>query len=303
MDTEYRFGKLEDKLLRLCRAHVPDEEKIRAVIEAGANVNAVDQNGCTLLAAALRNTSAHMGRYFPVLADIFLNAGFDAKRFGLGVVGSLVFSTYDRYVFDTAMLLLKAGANGDESRWEGLLEAIGTEESYQRCCEKDNACENIYYAWYEIVRRASEGERFDDIGVWEDCIGLRIDGIIADANSSPVVSEPEDGTYFFRDQLMLLCGEKTVLIEGNPNIYLCGRPEEDELAHPVDLSQSLSFAVDAVIERIEFEHRECRKGTTSYRQPNIRIFFDNGRALRFSTNFGEVPKEETSNYFEIICDR
>lgn len=300
MGTEYKFGKLEDKLLRLCRAHVPDMEKIRAVVREGADVNAVDQSGRNLLTAVFSHTGATNGKFFPAIAEEFVGAGFDTARFGLAVMGMLVFSTYDRYIFDASMVLLKAGAGGDEGQWEQLLDAIGTEESYQRCCDEDHACENIYYAWYETVRRASEGKRFDDIGVWEDCIGLRVNGVIADANAGPVVSEMQDGRCFFRDQLILLCGEQAVTIEGNPNIYLCGRPAPEDLVQPVDLSVRLPFAVGSVIEKIEFEHKEYREGTTYYRQPNIRVFFDNGRAMLLTTNFGEVPKGETSNYVKIL---
>lgn len=300
MDQTYRFGKKEDQLLRLCKAHVPNMDKIHAVITEGADVNAVDEDGWRLLGAIFSHNSAATGEHFPAIADVFIRAGFDAKRFGLSVMGSLVHSTHDRYIFDTAMILLKAGAHGDKGKWESLLECIGTEESYQRCCDYDHACENIYYAWYEIVRRASEGKSFDDIGVWQDCVGLKVDGIVADANRVPVVTKGKKGKILFRDQFMLLCGERAVMIEACPNIYLCKRPGATDLANPIDLSGQLPFAAGAIIERIDFEHRGVREGKTYYRQPNIHVVFNNGRTIRFSTNFGEVPEEETSKFFEVL---
>lgn len=54
----------------------------------------------------------------------------------------------------------------------------------------------------------------------------------------------------------------------------------------------------AAVTGISFEHREAFSGTTGYRQPNICIDLDNGVRIRFTTDFGEVPEENTSIYFE-----
>ena len=298
MENTYEFGKLEDKLFRYCRAAEPDFEKIEAVLAAGANVNAVNQNGRNLLSRLYHAKQDH-GNYFPAITERFIQAGFDLKRFGRSCIRGLVFSSYDRYIVDTAKVLFRAGVKLTDKELDEILGDIGTEESYQRCCDCDHATENIYYALYEIVSRAGKGMPFEDVVPWQDCIGKTVQAVFADANTDQVISSLSEGRYAITDQLFFDHGDTVTLIEANPNIYGCAMPEVDRY-NLKNLGELFSDVIGAKIKGIYFKHHEIKKDNGGYRQPVITISFDNGCRVRFSTNFGEVPEEETRKYFEFL---
>ena len=210
-----------------------------------------------------------------------------------------VYRLYNRRVFDQAKQLLLPGVTADAADWQSLLEMIGTEESFQRCCERDHAHENILYALYELTFCASKGEPLAGLGIWPDAVGLNIDGCYACANLTPALIDMGNGKFLVQDRLVLTSGDRAVILEGAPNIYLnsCGAALRGQFR--TDLSSLLPFCRDAAIAAITFQHQEFHEGTTLYRQPVICIAFDSGAALRFTTNFGEVPEEQTAMYFEI----
>lgn len=298
MDTIYEYGKLEDKLLRLCRAGEPDFPKIEAVINAGANINAVNKSGECMLHRIYHNCQSH-GNHLPEITNIFIRSGFHMQKYGRACLSGLVFSSYDRYIVDTAKIILKAGAQLDEDGRKTVLNSIGTEESYQRCCDKNHACENIFYAFYELVDRATSGRHYLDLVPWQDCVGKTVKSIFADAKATPVLEGKPGGKYAFFGRLYFDCGDSVVMIESNPNIYGCSLPNE-ERDDPLCLNDTFPNLLGAVITKIKFRHNEYRIETTEYRQPVISVCFDNGQIFRFTTNFGEVPKGFEFNYFEVI---
>ena len=295
---DYRFGKLEDKLLRLCNANQPDYEKIQQRISEGANVNAISNNGENMLTAIYRN-QVH-GDKFPGITQLLLNAGFDAEKYGLNCISALVFSSYDKNIFLAAKLLLEAGADSDEKQWDSLLESIGTEESFQRCCENDHKCENIYYTFYEMVNNAHKKMPYNDINLWDCFIGQKVVTILSPNSNLEIIKPLRSGRYAIPDQLIFCSEDRTLIIEGNPNIYSRANPVptvDMGKCIPVD---ELNCVLGSFVTDITFKHSEVSFGTMNYRQPNIYIKLDNGIRIRFSTDFGEVPKENTSTYFEIM---
>ena len=300
MSEVYQFGTLEDELVRLCETDEPNWDAIKALIARGANVNAQDAAKACLLSEVIYYGS-ESGEKTLQLVKLFLESGFDAKKFGLNVIGTLVFSTYDRYIFDAAKLMIRAGATGDEEQRKALLETIGGEESYQRCCDQDHACENIYYAMYELVDRAFKGKH-EEILVWHDCVGKVVDAVYADAKTAPAIKPMRGRKCEMVGRIIFQCGEHSVVLEGNPNVYGCDRISEGEMEHPMSLADRLPFCVGAKIADISFYHTEVedKKKRCSYRQPHIMLTFDTGKCLHFTTNFGEVPKGKTKEYFEVL---
>ena len=298
MQEPYRFGKKEDRLLRLCRAGKPDFAKIRSAISDGADVNAVSRDGANLLYSIIRGGGCS-GKYLPKITEIFISSGFHVKQYGRACLSALVYSTHDRYICDCARLLLSAGPALDGKSGKELLDNIGTEESYQRCCDEDHACENIYYAFYEMVARYTEGRSFRDIVPWKDCIRKTVRAVYAEEGKTPPVSPFADGKMKMETRLLFDCGDSAVIIEGCPNIYGCAL-DTTQLQHSVDLSELFRTIIGKEIRNIYFRHGEHMEDTKCYRQPIIFVAFGNGEKIRFSTNYGEVAKEQTANFFEII---
>lgn len=298
MDSVYEYGKLEDELLRLCKANNPDFAKIEETLLAGADVNAIDNCGeCMLL--DLYHSRQRQGSHLPEITQLFIQSGFHLEKHARACLSGLVFSSYDRYIFDTAKVILSTGVQLNAEDREAVLDSIGTEESYQRCCEGNHACENIYYAFYESVDRASSGRHFLDMLTWQDCIGKKVLAIFADAQSGPSFEQFPNDQYAIYDRFYFDCGESVVMIEGCPNIYGCALPLE-ERNNPRDLNSLFPKAVGATISKIEFAHEKLTIGKTGYRQPVIDVYLDNGLCFRFTTNFGEVAKDSEFNYFVVI---
>ena len=68
----------------------------------------------------------------------------------------------------------------------------------------------------------------------------------------------------------------------------------------VDLSET--FCTDIIgqtIQSVSFDHKTVVKGTTHYGQPTIIIELSNGKKLKFSHNFGELPDRESQSRFWI----
>lgn len=300
MNQTHHFGALEDELLRLCEAAEPDWAGIKALIDRGADVNAQDEHGESILSDIISYRSENGAKTLR-LVNLFLESGFDAKALGLQAIHALVFSTYDRFIFHTAKQLICAGAAGAEADWKDLLDSIGGEESDQRCCDGNHACENMYYALYELVDRASKGN-YEDILVWHDCVGMTVDAVYADADTAPAIRPMWGRKYEMTGRIIFQCGGRSVVLEGNPNVYGCDRIPEDKLHHPVRLTKQLPFCIGATITDISFYHTttENKKKRISFPQPHIVLTFDSGRQLHFTTNFGKVPKKNTKNYFELL---
>lgn len=224
-----------------------------------------------------------------------------AARSNIDILHRLIYHGRGRRSFDRAKEILMSDHGIAPESWPPLLEAIGTEESYQRCCDTDHAYENILYALYEMVLRVSRHETIADLRCWEDAVGLAVDGCFACADSLPPLSPMGDGRYQLADRLVLCTGDTGIVVENNLNIYLCSRQEALSRSGQEDLSSLLPFCAGAVITEIAFEHNEVRNGNTGFRQPVIILTFDNGARLRFSTNFGEVEKSLTATYLQITA--
>lgn len=229
-----------------------------------------------------------------------LLSGFDSEKLGLQCIESILFTTYDKYVFSTAKVLLEAGAKGTDEQWISLLKAIGTEESYQRCCAGNHKCENIYYPLYEIVAHARKGLPYSDIDLWHNFIGRKVESVLAYSADSKPVSLVEGSKFEILDKILFLAKTKTLILEANPNIYTRANPVPTlDMTKCIPVKE-LRAVVGAKVKRVSFKHKEVSSGSQIFRQPNIYVSFDNGIRIRFSTNFGEVPEGKSATYFEIV---
>ena len=295
---EYEFGVLEDRIISLCEAARPDYEAICRQIEGGANVNAVNKYGQAFLSKIL--LSLEHGNKFTDIVKTVLLSGFDSKKLGLRCIESILFTTYDKYFFSAAKLLLESGATGTDEQWASLLKAIGTEESYQRCCAGNHKCENIYYPLYEIVAHARKGLPYSDIALWSNFIGRKVESVLSYSADSKPVSLLKNSKFEIPDKIFFLAKTKTLIIEANPNIYTRANPVPTlDMTKCIPVKE-LRAVVGAKVKRVSFKHEEVSSGFHIFRQPNIYVSFDNGIRIRFSTNFGEVPEGTSATYFEIV---
>lgn len=326
------YRPIDQQFIDACREYPLNEEKIRELLRQGANLYAVSRtdpdesvmteifsgwrtaheteipdacrecghdNSCATCELRLMSSS---GKQMVELLQLFISSGLllaqDGGRAALECIYSITYSIYDRYMFDASKLLVNCGIVGSEDKWAQLLDRVGTEESYIRCCERDHALENIFYALYELLDRGRAGIK-QDILVWHDCIGLTIDGIYCEKGEEPYAARSETQKLYFDGKLFLKSGKYAVVLEGSPNIYGC-ELLADEANNRTQLEDPLSHFIGSTITNICFHDTNVEKETSEFRQPHITIAFDNGLGLHVSTNFGEVPTEESTTFFEII---
>ena len=76
----------------------------------------------------------------------------------------------------------------------------------------------------------------------------------------------------------------------------------DRILDTPQIDISAVFGRDVVgcqIQSISFEHRDIVKGKTHYGQPTIILGLINGKNIKFTHNFGELPDDEWQARFWI----
>lgn len=214
------------------------------------------------------------------------------------IMTHLIFDEDGNVAFNKIKAILQDGVSGSEVEWRELLSTIGTDESYYRC-EGGHAHENILFALYEMVDRAFTGKPFTHIGIWEDAIGYKIDEVYLCSDAEEPLKKLKDEKTAVDGNIVLCSGENALILEDCIHIYICSKEEALSKPYVVDFSDTLGFCKDTVISDIRFSHRTKRVGKTGHSQPRIEVLFENRKLIHCSTDFGEVPKEETSRYFQV----
>lgn len=328
MAFNHGFDERGNELVDACQLYPPDFDEIRALLAAGVDLNQSSGGGENLLETILLGNpdkravcdgcdgedceQCHKGddmdgRYLPVLVRLLLDSGFDAARDG-GAAGarcidSLVFSSHDRYILDAARLLLAAGANPCYQEPDGtliLFESVAMAESAADCCDEDHALSNHFHTLYEMLDAARRQEPYDGLLSFEVCIGRCLTGVtICSEQEQPAGVFEADYPQSFRDTLVFWC-------DGLP---LCINCYTDEWVDPRVVREAVSTCsaddcfracIGSRISGFSFSRRTLSVDNTNYGQPITVIHLDNGRAIRLTTNFGEVPEERCAAHFEIL---
>lgn len=222
MPWSYGYGALEDELIALFQTAAPDFQMAEELVARGADVNATsdddiyenmlseilmgywnveqcsDPDACTgddcENCASHKNAPEPIGETMMKIIHFFLNHGFDVTkndgRFGAQCLSALVLSTFDQYILAAARLLLDAGAmNLENEDHETVLDAVGSEGSFQDCCEYNHHLGNLYEAFYQMIVAHDEGRTYRGIDWYQASYGKRILRVLAE--------KPVDGPVFF----------------------------------------------------------------------------------------------------------
>ena len=298
--------ELNEKLALACDKATPDLDEIKELIVAGADTNQLNKYGGNIfddvfleVLYAVRDNAKLLPKAVEKIKEIIalmIDNGFDIKRFGISTMSQFKFATYDLFTFDLYRFMLQYDLADDPKAYEETLEGIGVEESYQRCCEHDHDLENLFYAIYEMVEAKMEGRDYKSIEPYYGIVGLTIDKIIYFSDSNTLVEKNEFTEY--NADIGFVCGNKLFVVREGVNILFMN----DRINEQPKVDISSVFGKDAInrtIKSVSFGHKDIIKEKTHYGQPTIIMELTNGKKIKFTHNFGELPDKETQSRFWI----
>ena len=298
--------ELNEKLALACDKATPDLDEIKELIVAGADTNQLNKYGDNIfddvfleVLYAVRDDAKLLPKAVEKTKEIIalmIDNGFDIKRFGLSTMSQFKFATYDPFTFELYRFMLQYDLADDPKAYEETLEGVGGEESYQRCCEHDHDLENLFYAIYEMVEAKMEGRDYKSIEPYYGIVGLTIDKIIYFSDSNTLVEKNEFTEY--NADIGFVCGNKLFVVREGVNILFMN----DRINEQPKVDISSVFGKDAInrtIKSVSFGHKDIIKEKTHYGQPTIIMELTNGKKIKFTHNFGELPDKETQSRFWI----
>lgn len=310
MTTE--TNELNIALERALTQDPPDFEQAKALLAQGADINGKGAHVFSLIQSCILSATddppecddcerdsctgcekKKRQRLMDVV-EFFIGNGWDTEAFALGAICYLAHSTHDRQMFYAVRRVLECPLSEDREAYESVLECIGTEESYQRCCEDCHEQENLYYAMYEMVEARMEGRDFRGIHPYTEAIGKRVDRVVYFADSVDFTETPR-GTEYLLD-FGFICGQDVVLIGPHVNVLLMNHLLGEE--PQIDVSHVFGEGiVGSRITDITFEHKCVSKPNGCFGQPMVILHLDSGKSLRFTHDFGERDGVETRARF------
>lgn len=111
-----QIGYLEKVLIDECKKEQPSLIQINRLFELGADPNAVNEYGESVLALVFRgycgegDTLRH-AKYAPQITVVFLCNGFDVRRHGLSAISEMQNSVYDKDMQIAIKIILKCRYN------------------------------------------------------------------------------------------------------------------------------------------------------------------------------------------------
>ncbi len=293
-----------------CLPH--DFEKAKTLLSQGANINATDDYGDSIIVQCLFSCAdrpqecddceddscfgceKRKNHDLLKMVDFFIENGWDTVAYGLKTIGSLVHTTHDKQMFYAAKRILEQPLSEDTEAYEYALESIGTEESFQRCCEDCHEQENLYYAMYELVEARMKGKDFKGIFPYYEALGKQVNKIVYFADHIDFV-ETSRGTEYALD-FGFICGNEVVLIGPHVNILLMNDLINEQLQ--IDVSAYFGDGiVGSCIADVLFEHKSVSSNQSNYGQPTVIVRFESGKEIRFTHNFGELPDNKAQARF------
>lgn len=295
--------EIDQKLVVACGKSCPDLDEIKELVVAGADTNQLNSYGDNIFDDVFLDVLYHFRRRPEQLPQtvqkiketiaLLVKCGWDVKRFGLSTMDQFKFSTYDPFTFELYRFMLQYDLANDPQDYEDVLDGVGGEESYQRCCENDHDLENLFYAIYELIEAKKEGKDFTSIEPYYGAVGLTVDKVLYFGEINTLVNTA-NGTEYSAD-IGFVCGDKLLILRESINILFMNDRFAENPQN--DISDMFGNVRGKSIKEISFDHKDVVRETTNYGQPTIIITLDNGNQIKFTHNFGDLADEGYQSRF------
>ena len=322
-----KYRPIDKQLLDACQAYPPDFGVIKALLEQGADVNAVSANDpdeCLLTDIIFDHPSISWmredacarcedetcdgcglnypdadGRYLPQIIQLFLEHGFDARsRMGAMALVELTHCHRDRYILDCSKLLLSAGASPEMAPYsdsnESALSAVGFKAFMAASWDKDPAAANLYELLYLIMEAKTEDRDYDLLEYHGVCVGRQIDRMLLcteGANETAKRKRYLGSTFVLDCQGKMLCVDRYAGVFVDPNVPRRARKQ-------IDVSARFPGCTGHAIESIDLSLYGTVKGERIF-GPAVLIRLGSGKILRFTADHSEDLPDDAAAWFEI----
>lgn len=293
----------ETEFYKAFQSSPPDLDKAKTLLDEGFDINISDSFGYSVLDKILLDNSGHLpqcddceedncltcehkltAKLIPII-DFFIENGWNTAAYGLKSVATLVHTTHDKQMFYAAKRILECPLSENAEEYGEALDAIGSEESFQRCCEECHEQENLYYAMYELVDAKRLGKPFDGIHTYHNALGKRIDKVIYFADKNDFNYTPR-GTEFNGDFGFVFKNEVLIVTSDINILFMNDRISEEP---QIDVSECFGASViGATVVDITFSHKAKNRAEKCFGQPTVTLKLDNGKSVSFTHNFGEL---------------
>ncbi len=192
------YNKEEKEIYDICCSDNVDYNRIDYLLKNGASANAVEiikydnqeENEEDLLLVQCWLDGQVNRRYdeegkqietdpdFCIkLLKIFMDNGLDIDRYVNHIFRNIQFTYDDKNYIEMTKLILNKLKNRSSLDLEETLEGIGSEESYNNCCEVDHRYANVLSTIYEMIEKYSEGNNPNKYFICNKIIGQKIGNV------------------------------------------------------------------------------------------------------------------------------
>lgn len=192
------YNKEEKEIYDICCSDNVDYNRIDYLLKNGASANAVEitkydnqeENEEDLLLVQCWLDGQFNRRYdeegkqietdpdFCIkLLKIFMDNGLDIDRYVNHIFRNIQFTYDDKNYIEMTKLILNKLKNRSSLDLEETLEGIGSEESYNNCCEVDHRYANVLSTIYEMIEKYSEGNNPNKYFICNKIIGQKIGNV------------------------------------------------------------------------------------------------------------------------------
>ncbi len=277
----------------------PDYDKAKSILANGLDINAPmdDDEEENLLSSLIlgywmdendKRAKCYLVDIIKFMIENGLDLTKDGGRYGAMCLYNLTFSTYDENVVYAAKLLLDNGARNIEfGKDDSPLGAIGTEASYLNTCEEDSHLGNIYDTLYEIVDCADKGKDYHNIDLYFEAKEKSIHKVFKVKDERGIFelnSETSNHKNCFESRICFDMGDLFLVVDKWAGLT-CYKQMDVEIE---DISALFKDYIGKTIKDFEFSYKEVEKGQYTYGQQTAKIILDDGSAIVFSDNYGEM---------------
>ncbi len=165
------------------------------------------------------------GATMPEAVRHFLAKGYDVKmndgRNGGLVLRELRWSSYDKFILETAKILLDAGApieykglnvEPGEEETERVLDDIEWGLADAWTIDTDYVYGNILGAYYAIIEAVQKGKDYHNVDCYLECLGKELTGVSVIASDSTATVTSMDALSTFSEALILWFGNTPLVV-------------------------------------------------------------------------------------------